>query len=226
MRLVLLVLLLAVPAAQAARPFVTDDARVVDPGGCQIEMFYKRQREFHEHEFGLLPACNPWGRVELSLGGIWVDSSLPGNSQTILVQAKTLLKPLDTNGSGFAFTLGVGRVRPFEAPRFANPYFTGIGSFSLFDDRLVVHANLGVVRDKQSDLTRGTWGVGAEVLLLAPRLYGIIELYGQRKDKPTLHTGLRFWIVPDRLQVDGTVGRQYATPFDRRFGTIGLRVLW
>ena len=226
MRIVLAALLAAAPAVQAARPFVTDDARVVDPGSCQIETFLKRQRKFHEHEFWFLPACNPWERVELTVGGNRVDSAQPGDSRTVIAQVKTLLKPLDTNGSGFALTLGIAQVQPVQAPSATSPYLNGIGSFSLFDDRFVIHSNLGVVRDKQSDLARGTWGLGAEVLLLAPRLYGIIEGYGQRKDKPTLHAGLRIWIVPNRMQADATLGQQSATPLDRRFGTIGLRVLW
>ena len=41
-----------------------------------------------------------------------------------------------------------------------------------------------------------------------------------------LEGGLRFWIVPNRVQIDSTIGSQHATPFDRRFGTVGLRVLW
>jgi hypothetical protein len=36
---------------------------------------------------------------------------------------------------------------------------------------------------------------------------------------------LRIWIVPNRLQVDTTVGLQKSDP-ERRFGTLGLRVLW
>ena len=226
MRFALIALLLAAPAAQAARPFVTDDARVVDPGGCQIETFYKRQREFRERELWLLPACNPWGTVELSLGAVYVDSTQPGDSRAVLAQGKVLLKALESGGSGYALTLGVGRVQPFQAQPATNPYFNGIGSFSLFGDRIVVHSNLGAVRDRQSDLTRGTWGLGAELLLLAPRVYGILEQYGQRKDKPTLHTGLRIWIVPNRMQFDATVGQQHAAPLDRRFSTIGLRLLW
>jgi hypothetical protein len=67
--------------------------------------------------------------------------------------------------------------------------------------------------------------LGAEVLLAAPRLYGILESYGQRGDKPTLHTGLRIWIVPNRVQIDTTVGLQNSDP-ERRFGTVGLRILW
>ena len=61
MRLILAALVLIASHAHAARPFVTDDARVVDPQGCQVETFYKRQREFREQEFWILPACNPWG---------------------------------------------------------------------------------------------------------------------------------------------------------------------
>ena len=226
MRLLLAALALIASPAHAARPFVTDDARVVDPQGCQVEIFYKRQREYRESEFGFLPACNPWGRVELSLGGIWVDSAQPGDSRTLGLQAKTLLVPLEANGAGFALTLGVAQVSAFQSSSVWNPYVNGIGSFSFFDDRVVLHANLGALRDNQLHLTRGTWGIGAEVLLVAPRLYAILETYGQRLEKPTLHGGVRLWIVPNRLQVDATVGSQHAAPFDRRFATVGLRLLW
>lgn len=225
MRFAFAALLLAPIAAHAARPFVTDDARIVDPQGCQVEMFVKHQRKFHENEFWFLPACNPFGRVELTLGGNWIDSGL-GDSRTAFLQAKTLLVPLQTNGAGFAVTVGVARISPEQSPRVSNPYVNGIGSFSLLEDRVVIHANAGALRDRQLDRTRGTWGLGAEVLLYAPRIYGILETYGQRLDKPTRHGGLRIWIVPNRVQVDATVGEQHAAPVDRRFATIGLRVLW
>lgn len=225
MRAVLAALMLAPLAAHAARPFVTDDARLVDPQGCQVETFYKRQNKFHENEFWVLPACNPFGNLELTLGGNWIDSSF-GDSRSTIVQAKTLLKSLETNGVGFALSAGVTRLSPSESPSVSNPHVNGIGSLSLADDRLVLHANLGALRDRQLHRTRGTWGIGAEILLLAPRLYGILETYGQRLEKPTLHGGLRLWVVPNRLQLDATVGQQHAAPVDRRFGTVGVRLLW
>jgi hypothetical protein len=40
MRLVLAALALIASPAHAARRLITDDARVVDPQGCQIEIFY------------------------------------------------------------------------------------------------------------------------------------------------------------------------------------------
>ncbi len=217
MRVLLLALLLAASGAHAARPFVTDDARIVDKDGCQVETFVKRQRRFDESEFWFLPACNPWG-AELTAGHSRVDSTL-GDTRTTILQAKMLLKPLTTNGSGYALTLGTF----FGAT--TNPYLNAIGSFSFADDRIVVHTNLGALRDNAARISRGTWGAGAEVLLIAPRLYGIIETYGQRGEKPTVHTGLRIWIVPNRVQVDTTIGVQRSS-LERRFGTVGLRVLW
>lgn len=223
MRLVLAALLVIPCAAQAARPFVTDDARVVDEGGCQVETFYKRQRRFSESEFWFLPACNPLG-VELTLGGLRVDSTF-GDTGSTVMQGKMLLKPLQTNGSGFAVTLGALRVAPSQARHVTSPYFNAIGGFSFADDRVIVHSNVGGIRDRVADMGRLTWGVGAEVQLSPPRWIGILETYGQRGDKPTLHTGLRIWIVPNHIQVDATIGFQQSSP-ERRFHSVGLRVLW
>jgi len=214
-------------SAHAARPFVTDDARIVDDGGYQLETFVKQQRAFHEREFWFLPAHNPWGRVELTVGGIWVNSVPDGNSRAFVAQAKTLLKPLETNGSGYALTLGVTRLSP-SGPDSGqtNPFLNGIGSYSFADDTVVVHANLGARRDAGEDTstTRGTWGVGAEIRLME-RLFGIVETYGGRGEKPTRHLGLRVWVVPNHVQVDSTLGFEHTNP-ERRFYTVGLRLLW
>lgn len=210
--------------AMAARPFVTDDARVVDEGGCQVETFVKRQDKLNEREFWFLPACNPWG-VELTAGRSWTDGTAPGDSRFNVLQAKTLLKALQTNGSGYALTLGAYRASPFRAAHTTNPYVNAIGSFSFADDRVVMHVNVGAVGDRQASMTRATWGLGAEVTL-HPRLIGIVESYGQRADKPTFHYGLRVWVVPNRVQVDGTLGRQNSGPPERSFSSLGLRILF
>ncbi len=224
MRALLCTLLVLAPAAQAARPFVTDDARIVDKGGCQVETFYKRQHRFDESEFWFLPACNPLG-VELTAGGLHVDNEGLGGTGSALMQAKMLLKPLETGGAGFAFTFGALRVAPSQARHVTSPYVNAIGSLSIANDKLIVHANAGAIQDRVEGRARGTWGLGAEMQLAPPRWIGILEVYGQRLEKPTLHTGLRIWIVPDRLQVDTTVGYQRGSP-ERRFHTIGLRLLW
>lgn len=73
--------------------------------------------------------------------------------------------------------------------------------------------------------TGPTWGLGLEALLAAPRVFGIVETFGQRGETPTLHYGVRFWVVPNRFQVDATRGHQSADP-TRRFYSVGLRLLF
>jgi hypothetical protein len=223
---ILALILVTFPAAShGARPFVTDDARVVDPGGYQLETFVKRQRAFGEREFWFLPAHTPFERVEITLGGIWVGSSLDGNSRAFVAQAKTLLKPLRTNGAGYALTLGFQRVTPTGPDSgHTDPYLNAIGSFSLAEDAVVVHTNVGARRDADAGMTRGTWGVGAEIRLME-RLFGIVETYGERGEKPTRHIGLRVWVVPKRVQIDSSLGFEHSNP-ERHFQTVGLRLLW
>lgn len=214
-----LIMVISGPWAHAARPFVTDDARTVDRGGCQIETFYKEQRAYSGSEFWVLPACNPFG-VELTAGANRIEGD-----KSLVLQGKTLLKPLETNGSGYAFTLGAFHVNPQEGRNVWSPYVTGIGSFSFMNDRAVVHANLGAIRDRVADLDRATWGIGLEALLVGPNLYAILETYGQHADKPTRHAGLRYWVLPNRLQLDSTLGEQKSEPV-RRFYTVGFRLLF
>jgi hypothetical protein len=199
--------------AHAARPFNTDDARVVDQGGCQIESFYKEQRTYSGTEFWFLPACNPFG-LEMTVGGNRIEGE-----DSLIVQGKVLLKPLTTNGVGFAISGGFFG---------GDPYVNTIASFSFLGDRSVVHLNAGAIRDNDAQLLRGTWGVGLEQTLYAPRLYGILESYGQRGDKATIHYGLRVWLVPNRFQIDATHGDQSAGPDApaRHFNSVGVRILW
>ena len=195
--------LLSVPAAHAARPFITDDARVVDQGHCQVETYYKEQRAYPGSEYWLLPACNPFG-VELTLGG-----NRAAGERNAVAQGKTLLRELRSNDFGLAASAGaIGE----------DAFVNGIASFSFLDDRAVVHTNLGVLR-------RPTWGVGLEALLAAPRVYGIAEAFGVRGEKATLHYGVRFWVVPGRFQIDATRGVQDSAPATR-FYTVGLRVIF
>jgi len=191
------------PSAFAARPFFTDDARIVER--CQVETFYKEQRTYSGSEFWFLPACNAFG-FEITAGGNRIE-----HDRNAIVQAKFLLKPLETNGVGYALSLG-----SFGG----EPYFNAIGSKSFLNDRLVVHANLGDFRD-----SGGTWGLGLEALLAAPRVYGIFETFGQHRETPTYHYGLRFWVIPNRFQIDSTLGNQTGAG-DRRFYTVGLRFLF
>lgn len=207
-------------AVQAARPFVTDDARTVEPGGCQIETFSKQQLRTRESEFWFLPACNPLGNLEMTLGAINA-SDAPGSSRTLLVQGKTLLRPLQTNDFGLAMSVGALETTSAAPVARLSPYLNMIASLSLRHDALVLHANAGALDDRPASRTRGTWGWGAEILL-NPRLFGIAETYGQAGERPSKHAGLRYWIEPNRFQVDATAGTQRG----RTWISMGIRLLF
>ena len=66
----------------------------------------------------------------------------------MIAQAKTLLKPLEKNGSGYALTLGVMRLNQSGLDSAATePYLNAIGSFSFSEDAVVIHSDVGGRRD-------------------------------------------------------------------------------
>ena len=213
-------LIAASGSSYAARPFVTDDARMVDPGGCQIESFAKQQTRTRESEFWFLPACNPFGKLEMTVGSVNL-SDAPGSSRTLILQGKTVLRPLLTNDFGLALSLGSQRTSPATPAARWSPYLNLITSISFRDDAVVLHANAGALNDRPASRTRGTWGVGAEILLTS-RLYGIAESYGQEGDRPSKQVGLRYWVEPNRFQVDSTVGTQPG----KTWVSMGIRLLF
>jgi hypothetical protein len=233
--------------ALAARPFITDDARVVDPGGYQVETFVKAQRGVKATEYWFLPAANFGGaldRFEFSLGGNLIRSDEEGNSNLVLAQVKALLKPLEKNGIGFALAAGVNRLKPGTTQEAVatpfgivtvagetstkthyDPYLNAISSVSALDDAVVFHFNAGATRDTSTHQTIGNWGVGAEIAL-GGRFYGIAETYGVSHEKPAYQAGVRYWAVPARLQVDGTYGWQHSAPANLSWISVGVRILW
>jgi len=213
--------------AFAARPFVTDDARIVAEGGCQIETFVRKQRNFGEREAWLLPGCNLGGNLELTFGGFSTRNDADGRASTLIAQGKTILKPLQANGYGTALSLGAMKQRPFASDPASHwsPFANLISSISLQSDTVVIHVNAGALDDRNAGVMRPTWGLGGEILV-APRLYAIVESYGQKGEKASQQIGLRFWVVPERVQVDGTVGSQRGGPPTRNWLSLGLRLLF
>lgn len=217
----------ACASAHAARPFVTDDARIVDPGGYQVESYVKQQRNAREDEFWFLPAWNPGTSVELTFGGYSLHNAEEGRARALIAQAKTLLVPLRANDFGLAVTLGALGQDPLGSTGGLRwgPYVNLIGSRSWFDDAVVVHANAGLLDDRSAGVTRYTWGLGGEIAA-GPRLWGIVEAYNQKGEKPSGQIGLRYWVLPNRLQVDGTLGAQPAASPHRSWISVGLRFLF
>lgn len=225
--------LIIAPTGHAARPYVTDDARIVPAGGCQIETWVHRFRGAGT-EFWALPACNPTGNLEITFGG----NTLPGfdgeqGTQNLLLQGKWLLRTLDTGvGTGFV----VGGTSRFGGPRGAAPpsslstlYGYNITSFSFDDERFVLLTMLGARLNRDERRTEGFWGLGSETRLLRRGEQELIlaaEVYGTDRGRPSWQAGFRFWVVRDRLQVDAVLGGKFdARGSDARWWSIGLRII-
>lgn len=215
--------LLGAAQAHAARPMVTDDARIVDAKACQLEAWTRRNAD--SEEYWALPACNFTGNLEITFGGARTHDAHGSAFTDQVMQGKTILRALQPDGWGAGFTLGAARrVQGESANRFpGDPYFNVPVSLSMAGDAWVAHFNGGAAYRKDEKRTVATWGFGNEVRLRHD-LYLIPEIFRNEPGKPFYQAGLRYWIVKDRVQMDATYGERFGSQ-GRHWISIGLRLL-
>ena len=220
--LVLLSLLAA--DAGAARPMITDDARIVDPKACQVESWIRRNRE--STEMWALPACNPTGKFELTFGGVRIQEHGESAFTDNVLQVKTILWPLETDGWGVGLAVGTIRHLKRESANGwpGDAYFYVPVSISFASDAWVLHLNAGAVNRRDEKRTLATWGLGNEIRL-RDDLYFIPEIFRSERGRPFYQAGFRYWIVKDRLQMDATYGNRAVSETGERWFSIGIRVL-
>jgi hypothetical protein len=221
--LCLLLSLFIAPSAQAARPLVTDDARLTNAHGCQLESWMRSYQG--GQELWALPACNLGENFEITLGGgSYRNKDDNYHTEDWVAQFKTLFKPLETNGWGIG--LAAGRVmHPDIQPgpnQLGNTYFYVPVSFSLRDDDVIVHVNVGMLRDRQEDRNKVNMGVGSE-FKLGGNFKGVAEVFGDHTQNPFYQVGLRYSLVPEVFQIDGTVGQQVNGDSKTQWLSIGVR---
>jgi phosphoglycerate dehydrogenase-like enzyme len=141
---------------------VTDDARIVDPRSCQLESWLRRNR--NSTEFWALPGCNFTGNLEVTFGGARTDDGRSRETSDVVLQAKTLFKSLDPGGWSIGAVAGAVRHPPQRTDRRLGDdlYAYVPASFSLNQDRVIVHGNAGLLNARQVGELRMTWGLGTE----------------------------------------------------------------
>ena len=208
--------------AFAARPFVTDDARLTTAGSCQLESWMRIYPD--SKELWALPACNPTGNLEFTVGGGRARHDDAPATSDYVFQAKTLFRPLETNDWGIGFAVGTIR-HPEINPgpnMLGNTYAYIPLSVSLNDDKVILHANLGWLKDKASGQSSLSWGVGSEFKLHA-KLLGIAETFGDNRSMSYGQVGVRYSVRPDLFQVDATIGQQLSGPGKNHWVSFGIR---
>ena len=211
-----LALLLRVNEAQAIRPFITDDARVVGGKVMQLETWWRRDKGSFQH--WALFAVGPNDHVELTLGGVYGVSQVEQKPiwafSTPVAQGKFLLKEAEPNRwPGLALAGGI--LPPFGTGGFEAPGWSGFAyaavTESLFEnERLLIHGNLGafVLAAKGYAPVTATWGVGTQLRTVAGfHLVGELfsgDPYVSNSGGAT-QLGFRY-IFNDHIQLDATVG--------------------
>ena len=248
LNVLLLVLLGTATQAHAVRPFVTDDARIIDYGQIEIENWLETT---HAHgDWAPAPGFNMIGGIGLTdwlevLAGSGIGRD-PGHKTTIgnpILMTKFLLKPAEVDGRP-GYAIGAGSV--FDSGRGsmhgkgAVYNLIGMSTYRLYEDRLNLHVNLGLRTDKErrgARRTRAFWGAGASVQVFHEQTLVIGEVYAGdplvlNAPKYAVQTGLR-WLYSDYMQFDLTVGtepkldaRQRRIGSFEKTGQIGIRFLF
>lgn len=171
-----------------------------------------------------MPACNPGGNLEVTLGGDRSTRQGEAATHDHVFQLKTLFRELEPNGWGWGLTVGTihhPEINP-GPNQLGNSYVSVPVSASFGDDRLVLHGNLGSLKDRASGGRNATWSFGGE-LKLTPTITGIAKSFGDNRTKPYWQLGGRIAVIPGRVQVDASTGRQTEGPRSGRWISFGLR---
>ena len=209
--------------AYAARPLVTDDARLTNAHSCQLESWTRMYQG--GQELWAMPACNLGENLEVTLGGgSYHNRTEDYHTEDWVGQVKTLFKPLTSKSWGWG--LAEGRVmHPNIQPgpnQMGHSYFYLPLSLSFADDDVVIHINAGLLHDQQQNRNKRTLGIGSE-FQLGTRVRGIAEVFGDHTQAPDYQFGLRYAIVPELFQVDTTFGEQINGGAQSQWLSIGLR---
>lgn len=237
--------------ARAVRPFVTEDARVVEPGQLEIEtwgdLLFSDSQVHAGHN--LVANISPLRNWEISLGGGW---GLEGGSTLTLANpvliSKYLFQDAELDGlPGFAFV--VGATLPWGKGELYDPAtsFSAIApvTFRFWEDWLHLHLNLGLLASYQSRSAeraaqfspRPFWGVGLDAGVFHPDVRLILESYAGDPFEPlgpvVAFQGGGRWIASELINIDLTFGTQPRVDPDSRetlgwesWAQVGLRLLF
>jgi hypothetical protein len=228
------ILIIVVPKESlAVRPFVTDDARVLDEHTMQLETSVRYDKDVFTNL--TLVALSPKAGWEFTAGfsdGFFLDKESNRSFSIIgpLMQVKYLIWPAKPNKyPGLAVAAGAqppwGR-GDFRQDR-GSEFFYLASTQSLFDtDRVLIHANIGISTTNPASVA--TWGLGTQFRLIGG-LNGVAEVFYNDpyagKTGGAYQVGFRH-IVNDDLQIDLTTGSGlFGSEQINTFVGMGLRIV-
>jgi len=205
---------LATPA-HSGRPLQTEDAGVLDSGACEVEGFSARATAPGSavRENSLQLGCGVGTRTQLAVA-IAQARAAGASARAVEVNGKTGLwqgvaasdgeAPALTLAYALGWTRQSGDAWRHAATDLNLAYSRALGG------ELMLHANLGHARDELARSRSTTWGLAIEHAgfgVWAP----MAELFGDDRDAAWWNLGLRVTAVAEKLFVDASYGRQFAS---------------
>ena len=206
----------------AARPMLTDDARIVDPKSCQLESWVRDSKNVTE--YWALPACNVSENLEVTIGGSLEGESGHSSFANELYQMKSIIQPIAINQTGYSIVLGNGRDPKRTMNKVIQDWYLNVPISYPYNDRLVIHTNLGVTHLTDEKTEKMNWGLSSEYNY-NERIDLISEVFNQSSNSTYFQFGLRYWLIKNRAQIDTTYMNSFNHIGEDQSFSIGLRLL-
>jgi len=207
-------------AAHAGRPLQAEDAPVMAPQACELE---GARSDWRTGGSGLRQSY-----LQLGCGIGWgTEIALQAlRPRELAVSGKTQFfsTPWRDGDAQLSLAWSLNH-RPVEtAWRRSGAGLILVASLPLSRD-WVAHANLGHQRDELARRRITTWALAAEHNGLgdAGRWQPMAEVFGDDRGRPWANAALRVALVPERIFVDGSLGRQLGGA-NARLATVGFRL--
>lgn len=235
--------------AAAVRPFVTDDARIIDEGQIEAETWLETGyvngvwSPFPAYNIMIGTSVNQW--LELIAGvGVGRDSDDELTYSNPAFQTKILFNKAQIDSIMPGFALGAGAT--FDTGRGdmhdvgSNYYIIGMSTWRFAGDKLMLHTNYGARIDRERGGPQRItpyWGIGYDLEAFHPEVRLIGEVFAGdplilNAPKYASQFGMR-WLPTDHLNFDVTFGLQPELDDWRNetgrlefAGQIGIRMLF
>lgn len=195
-------------AAQAGRPFSTEDAGVLARSACELEGVASRASASgapSARSLGLQVGCGIGLRTQLALAcGQARSNGLRADSFTLGGKTALAGHPDGPLQWTLAYALGTSKA-PGGSHQFDGQVLNLVLSASPATG-WAAHANLGLARSKLADTSVTTWGLAAERALGGGWDLGA-ELFGDTDNDPFVGLGLR-WQASEAWSLNASLAKQ------------------
>ena len=212
----------AFDVAKAARPMMTDDARIADPKSCQLESWVRDSK--HMTEYWAQPGCNVGENAEITIGGSLEGENGHSSFSNEIYQIKSIIRPIDINQTCYSIVLGNARDPKRTMNKVIQDWYLNVPISYPYNDRLVIHTNLGVTHLTDDHTEKINWGLSSEYNY-NERVDLISEIFNQLSNSTFCQFGLRYWLIKNRAQIDTTYMNSFNHINEDQSFSVGLRLL-